>query len=41
MSFYTFKVLKDKDYGIAISAVKLRRTVEMYQWYEEEHTRFV
>lgn len=32
----TDKLLSDADYGIAIHAVKLRRSVEMYQWVEHE-----
>lgn len=35
------QILVDDDYGISINAVKLKRTVEMYQWVEEEHTRSV
>lgn len=35
----TSNILVDDDYGISINAVKLKRTVEMYQWVEEEHTR--
>ncbi|XP_014670709.1 PREDICTED: transmembrane protein 43-like [Priapulus caudatus] len=31
--------LSDPAYNVELSAVKLKRTVEMYQWVEEEHTR--
>lgn len=32
----TDKVLSDPDYGVAVHAVKLQRSVEMYQWVEHE-----
>lgn len=32
----TDQILSDADYGVAIHAVKLRRSVEMYQWVEHE-----
>ena len=38
---YLFKVLSDPDYNVAIPAVKLRRSVEMYQWVEHESERLV
>ena len=39
--FYLLKVLSDPDYNVAIPAVKLRRSVEMYQWVEHESERLV
>lgn len=34
---HTDKILQDEEYNIGIKAVKLRRSVEMYQWVEHEH----
>ena len=31
--------LKDEKYGISMPAVKMRRVVQVYQWYETEDTR--
>lgn len=31
------KAVSDSEYGVVVSAAKLRRTVEMYQWVETEH----
>ena len=31
--------LQDATYGVAIPAVKLKKTAQMYQWYETEDTR--
>lgn len=38
-SVKTSKVLYDKDYGVAISAVRMKRIVEMFQWVEHESKR--
>ena len=32
----TKQTLRDKDFGIAVPALKLKRTVEMYQWREDK-----
>ncbi|XP_064605666.1 transmembrane protein 43-like [Liolophura sinensis] len=37
----TKEVLTDTLYDVSISAVKLKRQVEMYQWVEQEHKREV
>ena len=31
--------LKDEKYGIAMPAVKMRRVVQVFQWYETEDAR--
>jgi hypothetical protein len=33
--------LSDKEFGVSVGAVKLKRTVEMYQWVEHETRREV
>lgn len=35
----TLQPLHDSMYGVAVTAVKLKRTVEMFQWIETEHKR--
>jgi len=35
----TDEILNDEDFGIAVKAIKLKRTVEMYQWQEHKKRR--
>jgi len=35
----TDEVLKDKEFGVSINAIKLKRVAEMYQWDEREETK--
>lgn len=35
----TKETLKDPDFGLSVTAIRLEREVEMYQWKEEKHTK--
>ncbi|ESO82553.1 hypothetical protein LOTGIDRAFT_134414 [Lottia gigantea] len=38
-TLHTDKIMSDPDYGINLHVVKLKRSVEMYQWVEQESKR--
>ena len=37
--FFQSGGLRDESYGVGVSAVKLKRHIEMYQWEEERRSR--